>query len=94
MGQNSYDVGDTVRITGTFTNLAGTNVDPSSVVGKYMQPDGTVVTVESGDITNSAVGVYYYEFAVNTAGTWYYQIQGTGSNAGAYEGTIVVTTYF
>jgi len=71
---NKYEVGDLVRITGTFTNAAGANVDPTIVRGKYKDPSGNAATESSP--TNSAVGVYYFDIDVDEAGIWYYRFEG------------------
>ena len=34
---NSYDIGDLIRLRGSFTNSAGAAVDPSSVTLQYRQ---------------------------------------------------------
>jgi len=74
---NTYDVGDVVRITGTFTNASGTAIDPSTVTGKYKDPSGNITTDNAP--TNSATGVYYFDVVVDESGKWYYEIRGFAS---------------
>lgn len=81
---NEYQVGDLVRITGTWTDASDVAVDPTTVLGTYTDPSGTAapVTVGTG-ITKSATGVYYYDIDVDEAGTWYYRFYGQGGGAAA-----------
>ncbi len=83
---NTYDIGDLVRITATFTDAAGDATDPDVVRMKYQDPSGTEAT--DSNPTNSATGVYYADIDVDEAGTWYYRFEGEtsgGSPQGAYE---------
>ena len=85
---NKYEVGDLVRITGTFTNAAGANVDPTIVRGKYKDPSGNAATESSP--TNSAVGVYYFDIDADEAGVWYYRWWSTGAGQAAAEQSFTV----
>jgi hypothetical protein len=51
MSIGSYDKGDVVRITGTFTNSAATAIDPTSVFfsAKDTIPDATYLTADMDD---------------------------------------------
>ena len=71
---NKYEIGDLVRVTGTFTDAAGDNTDPTVVRGKYQDPTGNETTDSSP--TNSAVGVYYFDIDIDESGTWYYRFEG------------------
>lgn len=89
----TYDVGDLVRVTATFTNLEGTASDPEGVSVRVRQPDGTVTTLVYG--TDNAVvrdntGVYHVDIDATTAGTWSYRFAGTGTGRGAAESTFFV----
>ncbi len=61
--------GDSVRITGTFTNLAGALTDPTDmtlVIKAY--PSGTATTVQynPGDIVRDSVGTFHYDWTAAT----------------------------
>lgn len=81
---NTYQVGDLVRITGTWTDADDVATDPSTVKAEYTDPTGnnTDLTV-GGGITKSTTGVYYYDIDVDEAGTWYYRFYGEGGGSSA-----------
>ena len=87
----SYDIGDVVRVTGTFTDADGVATDPTTVTGKYKDPSDNETTDSSP--TNSATGVYYFDIEIDEAGSWKYRLEGktvTPSNQGAAEGSFQV----
>ena len=87
----SYDIGDVVRVTGTFTDADGVATDPTTVTGKYTDPSSNTTTDSSP--TNSATGVYYFDIEVDEAGSWKYRLEGktvTATNQGAAEGSFEV----
>jgi hypothetical protein len=88
---NEYDVGDLVRIQGTFTDAAGAAFDPDVVTAKYLDPSGNATTDASP--TKSATGVYYTDVTIDELGTWYYRFEGTaagGAKQGAEESNFQV----
>jgi len=85
---NTYDYGDLVRVTGTFTNAAGTATDPTAVLCKYRNPSGTITTLTYGTdaaLVKSATGIYYTDINANESGVWRYRIYSTGTGQGAAE---------
>jgi len=82
-----YDIGDTVRLTGTFTNTAGAATDPTAIVMTLKLPDNTLITktYALAELTKSATGVYYYDYLITKAGDHYYRFAGTGAVATAGE---------
>lgn len=92
MGQ-TYDRGDSVRITAEFRSLSGTLTDPTTVVFKLRSPRGAVTRLEYGvdtALVRESVGRYYSDVDLNLPGTWCYRWEGTGTLQAAEEGTIVV----
>lgn len=92
---NSYDVGDVVRLTATFTNSAGVVVDPSSIFAwhQIMKPilfDVTTIGYGVNSMTRSSAGIYYTDIPVNSAGEWHYRFRGYGANAAAVNGKFQV----
>ena len=78
----SYRVGDLVRITGTWTNAAGTAVDPDAVVVSYKPPSGTTTTLTYGvdaEVVKDSTGVYHVDIDADETGTWGYKFQSTGT---------------
>tara|TARA_R100000808_G_C2095037_1_gene114012 strand:+ start:539 stop:823 length:285 start_codon:yes stop_codon:yes gene_type:complete len=84
--QNLYDVGDLVRLTGTFKDINGTLHDPTAVVLEITDPAGTKTTPTP---TNSSVGVYDYDLDLNQEGRWLYRFSATGTGQAAEENTLV-----
>lgn len=83
--ENVYDIGDVVRLTGTFTDIAGAAVDPGAVVFKLLDPAGAVTTFSGGQVIKDAVGIYHADATPSEAGTHVYRVEGTGANAAAAE---------
>lgn len=80
---NEYDIGDLVRIQGTFTDVNDAAFDPDVVTVKYKDPSGNITTNTSA--SNPSTGVYTVDVTVDESGVWYYRFEGTASG-GAYQG--------
>jgi hypothetical protein len=95
---NEYDVGDLVRITGTFTNSAGTAVDPTVVRAQYTDPSGNTTSLlylTDAALVKASTGVYYVDIDADESGVWLYRFYATGTGQGAEEGYFeVVGSYF
>ena len=92
---NTWEVGDMVRLTATFTDSGGTGVDPSSVALTYRQyqadsNSGTTLVYGVNSIVRVAAGIFYHDLAVNSGGEWRYRWAGTGVNRAAVEGQFLV----
>jgi hypothetical protein len=84
----NYDIGDLVRLTGTFTDLDGTATDPSGITMSIKIPNGTVTTLTygvDGSLYRSSTGIYYTDFAPTMEGLHYYRFAGTGAVTAAEE---------
>jgi hypothetical protein len=83
----TYDIGDVVRLTGTFT-VSSTNTDPTTITLKVKDPSGNTATYTYAlaQVTKSAVGIYYYDLAIDEAGIWRYEWTGTGTCQAVAEG--------
>ena len=89
----TYDYGDQVRVTCTFTNLAGSAADPTGITFKWRTPAGTTSSYVYGtdaELVKSATGIYYVDLTLNVEGTWYYRFEGTGALVAADEGHLLV----
>ena len=89
----AFDKGDLVRCTGTFTNSAGTVVDPTVVLFKVKSPAGTTTTYTYGtdvEVVRDSAGVYHVDVDGNAAGQWYYRVYSTGTGQAAEEGRFSV----
>ena len=78
----SYDLGDTARLAVQITDSTGTLANASSVTLTVTLPDGT----SSGSLTptNTATGVYQYDYTPATVGRHGVRWVATGTNAGAF----------
>ena len=83
---NTYDVGDLVKVTGTFTDSDGNAVDPTALTVYYKDPSGNIselVYLTDTDVVKASTGVYTAN--VDVSGRWYYRFKGTGSAQAAGE---------
>lgn len=81
MAVNNYDIGDVVRLTGTFATTAGAALNPTKVTFTYERPTGviTVLTSTMAGVTNPAVGTFYTDLGIDASGVWEYRISSTGT---------------
>lgn len=86
---NTYDKGDLVRLTGTFTDTSTppVNTDPTAVVLRVRNPAGVTSTPTP---TRDSAGVYHYDLSLDTVGEWAYRWEGTGAVTTAEEATLYV----
>lgn len=73
---NVFDIGDQVRLGATFTNLAGTLLNPTTVACVARKPDGSTTTLTA---VNESTGVYHADVLVDQSGTWNARWAGTGT---------------
>lgn len=82
----SFDIGDAVTVSATFTDRDGAAADPSTVTLRIKKPDDTVTVVNQGSLTNeSAVGAWSYTVTIDQAGQWWVRWEGTGTVTAAEE---------
>jgi hypothetical protein len=79
---NVYDVGDGIRATCAFTDLAGAAADPTAVTVKVKDPDGAVTEPLA---SHAGTGSYYTDITFDAEGDWYVRFEGTGSVIAATE---------
>jgi uncharacterized protein YfaS (alpha-2-macroglobulin family) len=89
---NSYQPGDTVRLSSSITIL-GALQNPSGIEVQVQPPGGVVVVYSSP--TNDSAGNYHQDFVVPTnpvapSGLWKYRWTASGSAAGVGEGAFLV----
>lgn len=87
MSQAPFDVGDLVRLTAEFRDLAGDLVAPTEVVCTVRPPAGEVETL---DVSTDQPGIYTADLEITEAGQWRYAWDGTGSHQAAEEGLFQV----
>ena len=91
---NSYDVGDLVRLTATFTNSAGVVTDPTAVTCllklRYVIGSTATTYTYPANITKDSTGVFHVDVTPTTEGIWDYRWVGTGTVQAAVEGAFNV----
>ena len=90
---NTYDVGDLIRCTGTFTDITGTAIDPAVVIFQFKNPSGTITAYTYGTdvaLVRSSTGHYYVDVNGNAEGRWYYRYHSTGNGQAASEGSFTI----
>ena len=88
---NKYDVGDKVKITGTF-KYEGVETDPSVVEAHYRLNSGDIVSLVYGvdaELVKVSTGVYYFTILTTGKGTYKYRMDDGEANV-ATEGTFEV----
>ena len=93
-----YDVGDTVRVWGTFKAATFTVTsgvpsatyaltDPTATSLLVIEPDGTrtTYTYAGGGVTKHSSGVFYRDIALDASGEWTIRWAGTGAAAATDE---------
>lgn len=90
---NTYDKGDLVRNTGTWTDAAGAAVDPTTVVFKYTDPGGVTMTLTYStdpEVVRSSTGIYYVDVSIDEVGRWITRWESTGTGQAAGEGEFYI----
>ena len=87
---NFYDVGQTVTLTGTFSDDEG-YADPTTILLKVQDPAGTetVYDYDDDEIERSSEGIYTKDVNTDAPGRWFYRWEGTTNSVVA-----VIEDYF
>lgn len=87
----TYQVGETIRLTATITDVDSVAADPATVKIAIDKPDGEEA-VSATDMEKSETGSYYYDYLISTmTGNYSYSVTGTGSGGRI---TITKDTFF
>lgn len=89
----SYDLGDVVRQTGTFTNSGGTAADPGTVSFSYTDPSGSATSYTyptDVQLVKQTTGVYYTDIPANLEGIYRWRWLSVGTGAASTEGQFAV----
>lgn len=70
LASNEYYTGDTIKLQNTYKNLSDVNTDPDSPTVTITDPNGTV-TVNASTPTQSATGVYFFNYAPTAVEGWW-----------------------
>jgi hypothetical protein len=88
-----YDIGDRVRCSAAFTNLAGVATDPTTVTFKVRTPAGVETEYVYGtdaEVVRTAAGAYYVDVTLTASSDWSVRFVATGSLITATEQTVRV----
>jgi hypothetical protein len=91
-----FDIGDLLRITGSFTDANNTAIDPTVVKVQTLNPAGLETTYTFGggpEIVKDSAGHYHIDVNLDTEGPWYYRVYSTGTGQAAERGSFDVVTY-
>ena len=87
---NTYDIGDRVRVSVTFTDDVAAPADPTTVTVKYKNSGtGTLTSKVYGvdaEVVKDDTGDYHIDIDVAAAGIWHYKFIGTGAVVAVEEG--------
>lgn len=89
---NSYDIGDTARLTFSFFDETGSPVDPDAFDVR-LKPAGqtrTITTYPDESITRRAQGVYTYDWDLTIPGIGEYGTKATGNGKTAGDSRLFV----
>ncbi len=78
MPQNCYTVGQTVRLSISFSDAAGTALDPAAVTLRVKDPSQAVASygLDSG-LVKDAVGTFHADITTTLSGAHLYRWEGT-----------------
>ena len=85
---NTYNMGNNIRCSVSFRNLAGALANPTVVTFRYQDPSGneTILTLPpDAAIVNDGTGQYHSDITIDEEGLWYYRWEGTGALIAAAE---------
>jgi len=86
--------GELVRVSGAFTNAVGAAADPTAVLFKYMDPEGTVIPLTYGvdaALVRDSLGNFHVDINASQSGTWKWRFYATGTGQTAEEGSFTVS---
>jgi len=75
LASDEYYFGDTIKLQNIYKDLDGNNTDPASPTVTITDPNGTV-TVNAATPTQSATGIYYYNYAPTEVGGFWKAVFG------------------
>ena len=87
-----FDIGDQVRCTTSFTNLAGVATDPTTVKFKVKSPSAETEYVYGVDaeVVRTATGVFYVDVTFTASGSWSVRWVASGNLVSAIEQKVKV----
>ena len=74
MTDNTYDIGDLIRSSVTFTNSAGESADPTTITFKFKIDDETVTTylyLTDAELVKDDTGDFHVDISPTVEGAYY-----------------------
>lgn len=93
MAISTYEKGDLVRVSATFT-AGGVPADPTNIFCWKRAPSGAASSYQYGvdeELGRDDDGDYHFDIDASAIGTWYYGFYSTGTGQAADEGKFVVS---
>lgn len=90
---NAYYKGANVRLSASFTDIAGNPVDPGGVFFQHKDPAGVTVTKQYGvdpEVVRDSAGKYHMDVTADQSDDWWYRIYSTGTAMSAQEETFTI----
>jgi len=81
----AYNIGAEKTLTGTFTDIAASPIDPTAITLTIREPDGVVITKALGDLIKTGAGVYTYDYTIAKPGRHVVRWEGTAGTFAADE---------
>lgn len=91
---STYPKGNLIRISVSFTDTGGADVDPDAVVVQVRSPLGVVTTATHGvdaAVKKDSTGHYHLDVDAAVPGPWRYRWYATGNGQAAMEDEFVVS---
>lgn len=93
MTLTAWHLGELVRVSGAFRDLAGTLLNPTTVRLKVRTPAGVTTTYTYGtdvDLVRDSTGNFHFDVNANAVGKWHYRWESSGTGQAAEPGEFVV----
>lgn len=94
MSENTFDVGDRLRLKAAFTDESDAGSDPSEVTIKHRDPSGNVAmesyNAGAGNVVKDSTGNYHFDLDLDEPGRWYWRTEGDDSPEAAGERSFTV----
>jgi hypothetical protein len=84
---SNYLLGNVIRLSVSFKDLAGVAADPTTVVLTVKRRTSTNETLTP---TKDSVGNYHYDYTPAAAGAYFYRFNGTGALVAATQGQFTI----
>lgn len=88
MTVKTYELGNVIKVSGSFTDSNDEPVDPSQVSVSILTPGKSLLSYvynQGQEVKKEGTGIYYIEINANITGDWYVRFFSSGSIISASE---------